>query len=234
MLTFYRKIAYSHPVLHRLAVGLSAEQLAAKRTPEHWDHELAGPKNYFLSGTLLIRLNNSIVAQLVSYQRTEPLSILDVGCGPGDLLDLLPDRLVGSYLGIDISGVAIEYATERFKGTGEKASRARFMQSDLSMFSPEPDTRFDAVVFNNVLELIDVDEAVRQVNRYYRWLRPTGRLCLNTKDDHKSRFLYRMLLREFRVTTSFLGQFGPKGLVAYRIESSPTSFPIMAAILEKR
>jgi SAM-dependent methyltransferase len=233
MLAICRKVAYSHPILYRLAVELSADQLAAKRTTEYWDRELAGPKNYYLSGTPLIRFNNSIVAQLISYGRTEPLAILDAGCGPGYLLDLLQDRMVGSYLGIDISGVAIRYATQRFSGDGEKASRARFLRSDLAAFSPEANSRFDAIVFNHVLELIDVDEAVRQVNRYYRWLRPVGRLCINAKDDPKSRFLYRMLQKDFRVTSSFLGQYGPHGLVPYRIESSPKSFPVMAAVLEK-
>lgn len=86
------------------------------------------------------------------YARPQPSDrILDLGCGPGELLAFLgPD--VG-YLGLDISPEYIDRARQRF------GTRAEFRVGDATAFDPGG-RRFDLVLAFGVLHHLD-DEQTR-------------------------------------------------------------------------
>lgn len=69
-------------------------------------------------------------------------SILDLGCGLGLLASSAKDR----YVGVDFSGVAIEYANTHF-------SNGKFILDDITKFTLDvKDDEFDTVVLAEVLE----------------------------------------------------------------------------------
>jgi SAM-dependent methyltransferase len=72
--------------------------------------------------------------------------ILDLGCGPGELLSYLPDSV--SYTGVDISPQYIAAARQRFRGRGE------FEVGDASRYVAST-RRFDRVVVFGVLHHLD-------------------------------------------------------------------------------
>src|SRR4051812_25484014 len=78
--------------------------------------------------------------------------VLDLGCGPGELLPYLGD--VG-YTGVDISAPYIERARERFDG------RAEFRVGDATRIDDDL-TGFDVVLVAGVLHHID-DDGVRRL-----------------------------------------------------------------------
>ncbi len=79
------------------------------------------------------------------------LRVLDVGCGPGDLIDYLPGVV---YTGTDLSGSYIASARRRF------GDRGRFFAGRIADLDPAELGQFDVVIAKSVLHHIDEDEAL--------------------------------------------------------------------------
>lgn len=105
-----------------------------------------------------------------TYVRPRPGDqILDVGCGPADILDHLPGV---DYFGFDISPSYIESARKRFGERGrffcERVSEARAFL--------EREGRFDIVLAIGILHHLDREEALDLFRLARRALKPGGRL----------------------------------------------------------
>jgi SAM-dependent methyltransferase len=105
-----------------------------------------------------------------TYVRPQPGDqILDVGCGPADILEHLPGV---DYFGFDISPSYFESATSRYGERGrffcERVSEARAFL--------EREGRFDIVLAIGILHHLDRDEALDLFALAKRALRPGGRL----------------------------------------------------------
>lgn len=90
--------------------------------------------------------------------------VLDVGCGSGILAHWLSSAGISSYVGVDLSAVAIEQARRsNFQG-------AEFDVADASIF--ETSRVFDVIVFNEMLYYLKTPE--KHVRRIARALAPDG------------------------------------------------------------
>ena len=104
---------------------------------------------------------------VADHVRPEPRDrILDLGCGTGAMLALLPPEV--AYVGVDLDPGYVERARTRF------GSRGTFVCADITTYDPGP--AFDVVILYGVLHHLD-DEAVRAVSAVaHRALRAPGRL----------------------------------------------------------
>jgi SAM-dependent methyltransferase len=93
--------------------------------------------------------------------------ILDLGCGPGELLEFLPESV--SYVGIDISEDYIGRARERF------GTRAEFQVGDATSIDRDLGD-FDLVLAFGVLHHLDDDRAQDLFRGASRVLRQNGRV----------------------------------------------------------
>jgi SAM-dependent methyltransferase len=93
--------------------------------------------------------------------------ILDLGCGPGEILALLP---AVDYLGVDRSAAYISAAHGRF------GDRGRFVCADVREVSAQSLGTFDAVVSVGVLHHLDDTGATGLAALAARVLDPRGRL----------------------------------------------------------
>jgi SAM-dependent methyltransferase len=94
--------------------------------------------------------------------------VLDIGCGPADILDFLPAGI--EYIGFDSSEDYIASANARF------GQRGRFFCADVYSQAGESLRDFDIVMANGVLHHLD-DREARELFRIARSaLKPEGRL----------------------------------------------------------
>ena len=80
---------------------------------------------------------------------TPGMRILDLGCGPAEILRFLPDDI--DYVGYDISETYIHTAREKFKGRGEFHCRLLELEEAKSL------EKFDLVMAIGVLHHMDDD-----------------------------------------------------------------------------
>lgn len=112
--------------------------------------------------------------------------ILDIGCGPGDILDYLPDT---DYTGLDISPEYISAARQRY------GLRGRFCCGDVGLTTIEGEQgSFDLVLAVGVIHHLDDAQAAKLFTLARRALRPTGRLvtydgCYVPKQSKIARWL---------------------------------------------
>jgi SAM-dependent methyltransferase len=97
----------------------------------------------------------------------EGMTLLDIGCGPGDLLAYLPPV---NYWGFDISEAYIEHASKRFGPNG------RFYCKLLSIADLSTMPKFDLVVASGLLHHMDEALALDFLHLAYEALKPGGRL----------------------------------------------------------
>lgn len=92
--------------------------------------------------------------------------ILEIGCGPGNLLPYLPQS---GYLGFDISSEYIEQARNRFPN-------AQFICDRVSKFSLPQIGSFDVTIAIGIVHHLDDSEARQLFQIAYDALRPGGKL----------------------------------------------------------
>jgi SAM-dependent methyltransferase len=94
--------------------------------------------------------------------------VLDIGCGPGDIMDYLPSV---KYLGFDINADYIEAARNRF------GKRGRFFCGDVGLAAIDEEAEtFDLAMATGVLHHLDDGRAALLFELAYKALKPGGRL----------------------------------------------------------
>ena len=94
-------------------------------------------------------------------------SLLDVGCGPADIIASLPEI---DYVGVDLSPAYIAAARARF------GARGRFLAGDVYTLPQLVDRQFDAVLAQGLLHHLDDGEAVTLLRFAATKLAPGGRI----------------------------------------------------------
>lgn len=95
------------------------------------------------------------------------MRILDIGCGPADILNYLPDV---EYYGFDISASYIAKAKQRF------GDRGTFCAKNLGTKDLEELPKFDLVLMLGVLHHMDDTVASHMFEMIKKSLKPKGRL----------------------------------------------------------
>jgi SAM-dependent methyltransferase len=112
--------------------------------------------------------------------------VLDIGCGPGEILE---DLQAVDYLGFDINPKYVEAARKRF------GSRGRFFCGDVGLTAIEEEAAsFDLVLATGVLHHLDDNQAISLFNLARSALKPGGRLvtydgCFVTGQPKLARFV---------------------------------------------
>jgi cyclopropane fatty-acyl-phospholipid synthase-like methyltransferase len=121
-----------------------------------------------------------------TYVRPNPRDrVLDIGCGPGDLLNFLPDVF---YFGFDQDPFYIESAKKRFGNRGTFYCRA------VSRDAFPGDSNFDIIIAMGILHHLNDEEARQLFELAHHLLKPDGRLitydgCYTKDQSGLTRFI---------------------------------------------
>lgn len=122
-----------------------------KISKKRWEKEFFAGRWDYLDFTPAEQARSAIIGMLCRHYYPKG-KILDVGCGLGTTTDFLNEEQKKKYLGIDISEEAIKKARKK---------KATFQIIDFTNFKSS--TKFDAIVFNEVLYYLDERAALKQV-----------------------------------------------------------------------
>jgi len=119
--------------------------------------------------------------------------VLDVGCGPADVLRYLPEV---EYIGIDHSATYLPAARHRYR---DYPGRATFIQMDVNALDSAWEGRFDVVLALGLLHHLSNQQAVSLLTTIARLLHSTGRLVTTDPafTDHQH-WIARLLLHADR------------------------------------
>lgn len=114
------------------------------------------------------------------------MKVLDIGCGPGDILEYLPDV---DYTGFDLNGEYIAAAIKRF------GSRGKFFCADVNNVDRESGA-YDIVLANGILHHLTDNEALGLMRLADSCLAPGGRFvsldgCFVDGQSAASRYILR-------------------------------------------
>jgi len=131
------------------------------------------------------RVNREFIQKYVRPQHGE--TILDLGCGPGDVCVLLPEV---NYIGIDYSKSYIDAARKRF------GDRARFICGDVSALESEQLGRIDAVIGMGVIHHLPDGGVISTLRKIRCLLSPGGRFvsydpCFTNPQHPVARWIHR-------------------------------------------
>lgn len=105
---------------------------------------------------------------------------LDAGCGPGETMRLMAERVgpSGAVTGVDVDAALGEAALAMLHADGHR--QCRFAQADLTADGPVADERFDLVYAR--LLLYHLPERVAVLRRLWDSVRPGGHLVIQDYD----------------------------------------------------
>lgn len=142
----------------------------------HWnpEHELKSTLSipwvyeFFQRSVGAINLRDRYTREFLRVQPGE--RVLDIGCGPGDILQALPEDV--HYVGIDLSPSYIAKAKAKY------GSRGTFLCCAVDAVNPdELGGKFDLAMANGVVHHLNDDEARALYGLAATKLSTTGRFC---------------------------------------------------------
>ena len=151
-----------------------------------WDREYSGGEWKYLEtiGSLAGQVSILGYCQFLS-----PASILDVGCGAGLLAAKLKVLPFQSFLGIDISPMAISQA--------KSLADARTSFAVCAAEDFHADTRFDVVIFNQCMNYMTDPAAT--IAHFAKALAPAGRMIVSMCETARARAAWPLLERNMTV-----------------------------------
>ncbi len=130
-----------------------------------WDKDFAGDKWNFIDNTA----GDCVYPHLEKYAQKG--DILDLGCGPGNTANELVSDVYRSYVGVDISEVALAKAVKRTKENGRE-SKNTFAQGDFLGYTPTQE--FDVILFRESLYHVPFGQVLTILDKYAKYLKKSG------------------------------------------------------------
>ena len=165
-----------------------------------WDRNFAGGKWDFIDNTA----GDCIYPHLEKHARGG--DILDLGCGPGNTANELANGAYRSYIGVDISEVALEKAVRRTRDNG-RADKNSFVNSDFLEYAPAHD--FDVILFRESLYHVPYGQVLPILEKYSKHVKKNGVFIVRLyagDDTKKTKFRVArkldLLKREFDIVES--------------------------------
>jgi SAM-dependent methyltransferase len=147
-----------------------------------WDKEFSGGKWNFIDNTV----GDCVYPYLEKYVANG--SLLDLGCGPGNTATELAATAYRTYVGMDISEVALDKARKRTEETG-RGDKNSFAQGDFLSYLPPQ--QFDVILFRESMYHVPLGQVKVILDWYTKYLKDGGvfivRMFAAGREDGKSK-----------------------------------------------
>ncbi|MDE2421161.1 MAG: class I SAM-dependent methyltransferase [Gammaproteobacteria bacterium] len=150
------------------------KKLISKSKQQRWDREYRNGKWEYLHSLRELG-HNSILAGYAGFLGVE--TVLDVGCGNGNLPRLL--NRINFYVGIDISPIALAQLRELM---GDEF-KYQLIEANFDNFTPT-DLKVDLVIFNE--SLYYSKNPYKTLQSYVQTLAPDGRIAISMFENSRA------------------------------------------------
>ena len=172
-----------------------------------WNREFAGGRWDFIDETA----GDEVYPFVQEYARGG--AILDLGCGSGNTGCELPLSAYDTYLGVDISDVALDKARRRSVECSRE-KKNRYVQADIVSY--QPSSRFDVVLFRESIYYVPKGRIVRMLERYAGSLTDRGVFIVRWHDPEGGAAILELLKGGFEVVESYTGPGPGPFIVVFR------------------
>ena len=132
----------------------------------------------------------------------EKLVVLDIGCGRGELLELLSRRPNVEFLaGLDFSATAITESRERL-GQHDLSCQCNLIQGSVDDVRLCDENSFDVIYMTDVVEHLPAPVLAAALRNAHYWLKPGGYLIIHTFPTLGPHRLFRFVLKVLRKSES--------------------------------
>ncbi len=175
--------------------------------------------NHFLSLGIDKRWRKKVISEL---KKKQPVNILDVATGTGDLAFASAGQLNAEVTGVDIAANMLRIAEEK-KKKSLQADKIKFIQAD-ALHLPFPDDSFDAcTVAFGVRNFENTKAGLKEINRVLKTNGVLAVLEFSTPPRFPVKQFYRVY---FRYVLPYIGRFFSHDKRAYQyLPESVDAFP---------
>lgn len=174
-----------------------------------WDKEFAtGKWSYLDHRSADLPHDRDIVLDVID-KYSEGHDILDLGCGTGRTgLEIANDYM--SYVGVDISEIAVKKANELAEQDGTRVHKNRYLVADISQFIP--DRAFSVILFRESLYYFSFRVVQKILRHYAGFVAPQGVIIVRLHSREKYKRIILHVEENYRVIDRRL-QTGGDGIV---------------------
>lgn len=124
-------------------------------------------------------------------------AILDLGCADGIVgLTLNPERYE-SYVGVDISQIAVDKASAHYRARGNELEKNTYVRADIEDY--QPDRKFQVVLFRHSLYYFNRINVGKVLDHYRQWLADDGVIIVVMGQPQRHRWLVELIRERFEV-----------------------------------
>lgn len=161
-----------------------------------WDKEFAAGKwNYLDDRNAELFRHRDVVLDVID-RYSEGQDILDLGCGTGRTGLEIAD-IYKSYVGVDISAIAVKTANGLVEQGGTRTHKNRYLVSDISSFVP--DRKFSVILFRESLYYFSFHVIQRILRHYAGFVAPQGVIIVRLHSREKYRRIIEYVEENYRV-----------------------------------
>jgi SAM-dependent methyltransferase len=190
-----------------IMLGLAKRYGPARLKMVLWDKEFSGAHWDFIDNTV----GDCVYPHLEKHLKGG--SILDLGCGPGNTANELPDQSYSTYVGVDISEAALAKARRR-TARNSRAAKNSFVCSDLLSYRTEQ--QFDVILFRESMYHVPLNKVQPILTYLSKHLKDGGVFIvrMNTSDrkgGQKARLVAAINVMETDFDVVEKAQYGEGG-----------------------
>ena len=141
-------------------------------------------------------------------------SILDLGCGTGEIGMTLPTDEYQHYTGVDVSAVALEEATAESGRHPERKRQNEYVVADIGTFVPA--RKYDAVLLMEMLYYFSPRQIKPLMRRYSQHLTDDGVMIAQLHDGEKYASIVRLIAKNFTILDRAQPEDGKTILLVFR------------------
>jgi SAM-dependent methyltransferase len=174
-----------------------------------WDAEYAGGRWNHCDSTL----DATVYSHVTRYCSNG--HILDLGCGAGNTGNELDLGTYTSYVGVDISPVAVQRATKRSADSG-RATKNAYCTGDIVSFVPA--RAYDVILFREAIYYVPFVRLSAVLRRYRGYVRPKGVFIVHVSANGTRRgpAIRKLIEREFEVIETYAPAAADEFVLVFR------------------